>query len=250
MIITGKEALELNLSGGDGETVEFFRPNDIEAGSSVNVVFLREPEDMVLWLQHNWWKNPKYSPNPGEYTVTEEVHFASLKEKWHSPDEQCPGFIMGSKGTMKYFCNVLVDDGKNPVTEKIFDFNKSIWNDLDKVKKSIQADFGDEAGITDKWLRIGNTGSGTDRYSVNFNGKPFKEHKTYVPKLNPVDYIKIKTFPEIVEQMREAGLPIDEKLAERGLNELGMKVSEQNTGGEIPPIYFLKRIKYAKHDTE
>lgn len=227
MIISGKEALDLDLkestSSAGPET--FFNPSDIPAGGNVKMVFLGGIDGIVSWLQHNWWVVDRYGNNPGGYEVTSNVIFASLKDSWTAPDECDPGFIMGSEGTQRYGSVILLDNG-GVVSEKVFFFTKSIWKGIVEVYKSIQADFGDDADINGYWLRISNSGDGPNRYGVQFTGIPFKDVKKYKASHEIRDFIKINTFNEIVLKMREAGLPIDEKLAERGLDEYGNKLEK------------------------
>ena len=227
MIISGKDALDLELSSADGsEESIFFDVSKIPTKGTVSVAFLREPGDFVAWLQHQWWANDKFHGNPNGDVVTRNVIFPSLIESWTDPIEKCPGMLMGSKGKLRYSCPVLLDDGENPAREKLLTFTKSVWDKINATLADIRADWGDDAGITDKWLRISNSGEGADRYSVSYTGKPFKEHGKYKVTIDPIEYIKIYSFPEIVQMMREAGLPIDEKLAEHNLNELGLTVEK------------------------
>lgn len=227
MIISGKEALDLDLkeSSASAGADSFFNPSDIPAGGNVKMVFLGGIDGIVSWLQHNWWQVDRYGNNPGGYEVTRNVIFQSLKDSWTAPDECDPGFIMGSNGQQRYGATVLVDTGSG-VQEKIFFFTKSIWNGLVLVYRGMQADFGDETDINEHWLRITNSGDGPNRYSVQFTGIPYKPAKGFTPKYNVRDFIKSHSFNDVVIMMREAGLPIDEKLAERGLDEHGNKLEK------------------------
>lgn len=223
MLMTGKEVLDFETEATDSFDDSLFYK--LQPGNSVNMVFLGGIDGIVSWLQHNWWKTDKYGKNPGGYEVTENVIFTSLKEKWTDKPEVCPGFIVGSEGEQKWAASILVDDGSGP-KEKVFFFGKAIWNDIVSTYRNIQADFGDDADIGDKWLRVSNSGEGANRYSVQYNGKPFKDHATYTAKHDVTEYIKTYTFPEIVEMMDKAGLPILERLAELNLDTNGKPLPE------------------------
>jgi hypothetical protein len=223
MLMTGKEALNLDTEKSDNFDDSLFYK--LEAGNSVNIVFLGGIDGIVSWVQHNWWKNDKYGKNPNGYEVTENVIFTSLKEKWTDTNETCPGFIVGSEGEQKWAANILVDDGSGQ-KEKVFFFGKAIWTGIVNTYRSIQADFGDDADIGDKWLRVSNSGVGATRYSVQFNGKPFKDYASYTPKHDVTEYIKTYTFSEAVEMMDNAGLPILERLKELDLDTDGNPVAK------------------------
>lgn len=227
MIITGKEALDLEFEKASEDESLFYK---LEAGHSTNMVFLGGLDGIISWKQHNWWVKDSYGKNPGGYAVKNNVIFTSLKENWSDPDTIDPGFIMGSEGEQKWAASVLVEieeGGKKVQKEKVFFFGKAIWNGIVTVYRDIQSEFGDDVDINDKWLRLSNSGDGPNRYSVNFMGKFFKDYKTYVPKHDPREFVKSYNFPEIVDMMRTAGLPIDDKLAENNLNELGMTIEDK-----------------------
>lgn len=234
MILSGKEALDLDLKKSEGkrEFVDrsgaYYNAGDIPAGDSVKVRFLEDIETAVIsWLEHKWWVTDKYGKNPNGDVVTKDVTFPSLKESWTSPDETCPGFIMESKGTQRYAAVVLIEvDEKTGIEERVFTFPKSIWEALKGARESLRKDFGDDASIADYWYRISNSGEGANRYGVQFTGIPFKPAsiKGLELKYNVRDFVRIRTFSEAVNMMREAGLPIDEKLTALNLDENGNKI--------------------------
>lgn len=227
MIITGKEALDLEIKETDdfGESAIY----KLKSGDSVNMVFLNGIDGIISWLQHNWWKVDRYSNNPGGYEVTDNVIFTCLKEHWSTGDNACPGHLFGDDGEQKWCAVVLVEDRSGEETvikEKVFFFGKSIWNGIKRVREDIKSEFGDDEELNDKWLRLSNSGEGADRYNVSFMGKFYKDYKTYTPELDATTFVKQLTFPEVVENMRNAGLPIDEKLAENDLNDLGLPIAK------------------------
>src|SRR5690554_5216110 len=125
MIITGKEALDLELSKEtDFDESLFYK---LDAGDSVSMVFIGGIGGIVSWVQHNWWKVDRYSKNPGGLEVTENVIFTCLKENWSDPKTVCPGCLFDDDGEQKWAATVLVQDGTE-LKEKVFFFGKAIWN--------------------------------------------------------------------------------------------------------------------------
>lgn len=238
MIISGKEALDLDLKKSESKreyedrSSAYYNASDIPKDGNIKICFYGGLDGIVSWLQHNWWMKDLYGKNPNGDVVTRNVVFASLKDSWTAPDESDPGFLMGSKGEQRWASVVLIDMGGGNIEERVFTFTKSVWDGIVAVYRSIQSDFGDDADIGDYWLRISNSGEGPNRYGVQFTGIPYKPAKGFTPKYAVRDFIRMHTFNEVVLMMREAGLPIDEKLVERGLDEYGNKLPETEKAAE------------------